>query len=102
MVDVTREKPPHHPYTVLAISFCLTGMGQVLNGQASRGLMMAFTALSLAWVSYNLTTPDHSFLGRYAGGFMIHAIALLDSYKVARLRQERWRLALESRFIKGS
>lgn len=43
-------------------------MGRVLNGEAHRGLMFAFTALSLAWVSYNLTTPDHSFLGRYAEG----------------------------------
>lgn len=94
-MTVPREKPPHRPYTVLAVALVLTGMGQVLNGQAGRGLMMAFTALSLAWVSYNLTTPDHSFVGRYAGGFMIHAVALMDAYKVARLRWEHWRRITE-------
>lgn len=80
-----RPKPPN-PVLVMAVAAVLTGMGQVVNGQANRGLMMAFTALSLAWVSYNLTTPDHSFVGRYAGGFMIHAIAFMDAYRMARFR----------------
>ena len=95
------ERPPHHPYTVLAVAAVLTGMGQVLNGQAQRGLMMAFTALTLAWVSYHLTTPEHSFVGRYAGGFMIHAIAILDAYKIARLRLARWHEAREASPQKG-
>ncbi|MBK0327829.1 hypothetical protein I5535_11040 [Rhodobacteraceae bacterium F11138] len=87
------EKRPPHPYTVLAVASVLTGMGQVMNGQAARGLMMAFSALSLAWVSYNLTTPEHSFAGRYAGGLMIHAIALMDAYRGARFRWASWRQA---------
>ncbi|WP_417728216.1 hypothetical protein [Roseovarius sp.] len=86
-------RPPYHPYLVLAVSSVLTGMGQVMNNQAHRGLMLAFTALTLAWVSYNLTTPEHSFVGRYAGGFMIHAIALMDAYKVARIRRAEWERA---------
>ena len=92
MTDHTSQsdRPPYDPRLVLAVSSILTGMGQVLNGEAHRGLMFAFTALSLAWVSYNLTTPEHSFLGRYAGGFMIHAIALMDAYKGARIRRARW------------
>ncbi|SFT93761.1 hypothetical protein [Sedimentitalea nanhaiensis] len=85
----TAKRPPN-PYVVLAVASVLTGMGQVINGQAARGLMMAFTALSLAWVTYNLTTPDHSFVGRYAGGLMIQAIALMDAYRVARFRWETW------------
>lgn len=88
-----RDDRPFHPYTVLAASAVLTGIGQVLNGQPSRGLMMAFTALVLAWVSYNLTTPEHSYVGRFAGGFLIHAIALMDAYKVARIRWEQYRHA---------
>jgi hypothetical protein len=82
---------PVRPLVVAAVAAVLTGMGQVLNGQANRGLMMAFSALTLAWVSYNLTTPDHSFLGRYAGGFAIHAIAFMDAYWMARIRYENWK-----------
>lgn len=84
------NRPPH-PALVMVVSAFLTGIGQVLNGQANRGLMMAFTGLSLAWVSYNLTTPDHSFVGCYAGGFMIHAIAFMDAYRVARFRWQDWK-----------
>ncbi|MBU3261713.1 MULTISPECIES: hypothetical protein [Roseovarius] len=87
---IDMPKPPN-PALVMAVAAVLTGMGQVMNGQANRGLMMAFTALSLAWVSYNLTTPEHSFVGRYAGGFMIHAIAFMDAYRVAKFRWQEWK-----------
>lgn len=89
MKRTSKAALPPHPYLVLAVAALLPGVGQVLNGQAQRGLMMAFTAFVLAWVSFNLTTPDHSFVGRYAGGFLIHAIAFLDAYKVARFRRAR-------------
>lgn len=81
-------KPPFHPYLVLAIAVLLPGMGQVFNNTPGRGLMMAFSMLSLGWISYHLTTPDHSFLGRYAGGFFIYAISILDAYRWARYRWE--------------
>jgi hypothetical protein len=86
--DAKAVKPPLHPYAVLAIAILLPGMGQVLNATPQRGLMMAFMTLSLGWVSFHLTTPDHSFLGRYAGGLFIYAISVLDAYKWARVRWE--------------
>lgn len=91
MSETSEAARPPHPWKVLAVASVLTGMGQVLNGQPSRGLMMAFTALVLAWVSFHLTTPEHSFVGRYAGGFLIHAIAMMDAYKLARIRWEEYR-----------
>ena len=47
----------------------------------------------LGWVSYHLTTPDHSLLGRYAGGWFVYAMSLLDAYKWARVRhaEHEWR-----------
>jgi hypothetical protein len=86
--ETSTPKPPLHPYVVLAIAVVLPGVGQVVNGTPQRGLMMAFMMLSLGWVSWHLTTPDHSFLGRYAGGLFIYAIAALDAYKWARVRWE--------------
>ncbi|WP_425450235.1 hypothetical protein [Virgifigura deserti] len=81
-------KPPFHPYLVLAVAIALPGMGQVVNGTATRGLTMAFSMLSLGWVSYHLTTPEHSLVGRFAGGFFIYAISVLDAYRWARYRWE--------------
>lgn len=81
-------KPPLHPYLVLAVAIVLPGMGQVLNATPQRGLMMAFMMLSLGWVTWHLTTPEHSFAGRYAGGLFIYAISVLDAYRWARVRWE--------------
>lgn len=81
-------KPPLHPYIVLAIAALLPGMGQVVNATPQRGLMMAFMMLTLGWVTWHLTTPEHSLVGRYAGGLFIYAISVLDAYKWARVRWE--------------
>jgi hypothetical protein len=85
---------PLHPYVILAVAVVLPGMGHVLARVPGRGLTFAFFMLLLGWVSFHLTTPEHSVLGRYAGGFLIYAISILDAYKLARLRWERVRRGL--------
>ena len=52
-----------------------------------------FFALSLGVVTYHLTTPAHSFIGRHAGGFFIYAIMVMDAYLWARYRHGRWQQA---------
>jgi len=84
-----QSKPPFHPYLVLAMSV-FPGVGQIFNGDSKRAFMFAFSMLSLGWITYHLTTPDHSFLGRYAGGIFVYAMSVLDAYKRARLRWELW------------
>lgn len=85
-------KPPVNPYMVLLVSILLPGVGHVLNNQAKRGMIMLFFMISLAWVTYHLTTPQHSFLGRHAGGLFVYAMSVLDAYKWARYRWEYYRL----------
>lgn len=79
-------KPPLHPYWVLAIAILLPGVGQVLNNTPTRGVMFLFFIMSAGWVTMHLAPPDASFVGRYAGGFLIYAISVLDAYKWARYR----------------
>jgi hypothetical protein len=79
-------KPPLHPYWVLLIAVVLPGVGQVVNNTPSRGIMFLFFMMSLGWVSMHLAPPDASFIGRYAGGFFIYAISILDAYRWARYR----------------
>lgn len=83
-------KPPLHPRLVLIAAVLLPCFGQVLNGTAARAVVMAFFMLSLGVVSWHLTTPAHSFVGRHAGGIFIYAIAVLDAYKWASYRWARF------------
>ena len=75
-----------HPLVVLAVAIVLPGVGQVLNRTPVRGLVFVFYMLLLGTITYHLTTPDHSFLGRYAGGLFVYAISILDAYRWAAYR----------------
>lgn len=79
-------KPPVHPLWVLLIAVSLPGVGQVINNTPKRGLMFLFFIMSLGWVTMHLAPPDASFVGRYAGGFFIYAISIMDAYRWARYR----------------
>lgn len=83
-----RVRPPLHPYVVLAVAMVLPGMGQVLNNMLTRALVMLFFMMTFGVISYELTTPAHSFIGRHAGGIFIYAISVLDAYRWARYRWE--------------
>lgn len=78
---------PLPPLLVLAVAIVLPGMGQVLNGMLVRAWVMLFFAFALGMVTYRLTTPEHSFIGRHAGGFFIYAIMVMDAYLWARYRR---------------
>lgn len=85
------DKPPLHPYAVLALAILLPGMGQVAVGQPQRGFGFAFFTLMLAVLSWHTTTPEQSFVGRAAGGLFVWALAIPDAYRLARLKYEAWR-----------
>lgn len=85
--EATRRPP--HPALVLCVAAVLPGMGQVLNGMTTRALTFIFFMFMLGMVSWHLTTPEHSFVGRHAGGFLVYAISVIDAYRIARLR-EAW------------
>ncbi|MSR14807.1 MAG: hypothetical protein EXR86_09660 [Gammaproteobacteria bacterium] len=70
---------PHHPYRILAVSLLLPGVGQFLLGQPRRGLAFVFLIVMLGSVTFHLTTPAHSLVGRYTGGIFIYGIAVLDA-----------------------
>lgn len=79
-----------HPYKVILIAALLPGVGQVFNNMPVRGITMLFFTIILGWVSYYTTTPEHSYLGRYAGGLFIYSISILDAYRWARYRWEHF------------
>jgi hypothetical protein len=83
-------KAPLHPYVILAVAIVLPGFGHVLCAQPTRGLVFQVFMILLGIVTWHLTTPDHSFVGRIAGGLFVYAISLPDAYRIARLRWAAW------------
>lgn len=84
---------PLNPHLVLAIAALLPGMGQVLNHQPVRGLIFACFALLLGGFTLKTAAPEVSFVGKVSGGLFVWAMALLDAYRVARIRRAIWERA---------
>ena len=76
------------PLPLLSIAVLLLGVGQVPNNTPQCGVMFVFITLSLGWITLHMAPPDASFVGRYAGAFLIHASSILDTYRWGRLRWE--------------
>jgi|GEM_PF-378770 len=85
------EARPRHPYVVLAAALVLPGSGHVLNGNPTRGLIMLFYIVLLGIVTAHFAAADQSILARYAGGWFVYAVSVIDAYRAARYRWERYR-----------
>jgi len=76
------------PWMVLLVAVVLPGAGHVLARLPVRGLVFAFYTLLLGVVTWNLTTPETSLVGRLAGGLFVYAISVLDAYTWATRRAQ--------------
>jgi hypothetical protein len=83
-------KRPINPYIVLAVALLLPGVGQVLNRQPVRGLIFVCFAVLLGGFTLKTAGADVSFVGKIAGGLFVWAMAVMDAYKTARIRQAVW------------
>lgn len=79
---------PLNPYLVLALAIVLPGAGHVALGQPYRGFGFAFYSLLLALLTWHLTAPGISFVGRSAGGLFVWALSIPDAYRIARMNYE--------------
>ena len=77
---------PLNPNLVLAGAILLPGAGQVLNRQPMRGLIFVVFVILLGAFTLKTANPDVSFVGKFAGGFFVWAMAIFDAYRTARLR----------------
>lgn len=88
---MSEPRRPLNPYAVLALAVALPGVGHVAVGQPQRGFGFAFFSLLLALLSWHTTTPEHSFIGRSAGGLFVWALSIPDAYRIGRLHYEKWK-----------
>ena len=80
---------PMNPYLVLLLAIILPGAGHVAVGEARRGLAFALFVVLFSVLTYMTTTPDHSFIGRHAGGLFVWALSIPDAYRRARINAAR-------------
>lgn len=83
-------RKPYPVWVVTAVAFVLPGGGQVLNADPIRGIIMQFFMMLLAFITYMVTSPDISYFGRFAGGFFIYIVSVLDAYSIAKKRSHAW------------
>ena len=81
---------PANPYLVLASAVLLVGSGQVWNRQPLRGLTFIFFTVLLGGFTLMTAAPEASLVGKLAGGLFVHAMAIFDAYKTARVRHTVW------------
>ena len=84
-----RRPNPSNPYAILALAIVLPGSGHVFSGVAARGLQFLFFMIVIGWATSKIAPEQATFIGRYAGGFFIYALSILDAYKIARIRYAR-------------
>ena len=77
------------PVLVLAAAVFLPGAGHVMVGQARRGLLLQMFMILLALITWHLTSPSQSLVGRLAGGLFVYAVSIPEAYRFARLRAAR-------------
>lgn len=82
-----------NPRLVLVLAILFPGAGHVAIGQTPRGLCFALFSILFMALSYLTTTPEHSFIGRHAGGLFVWALSITDAYRLARIRYEAFRRA---------
>lgn len=83
-------KKPRPVWFVTLMAFVLPGSGQVFNGAPARGVIMQFGMVMGAFITYQLTTPDISPLGRMAGGLLVYVFSIVDANGIAKLRIKAW------------
>jgi len=77
---------PRHPLLVLLAAILLPGFGHTLSGFPLRGLTLQMFMIVFGLITWHLTTPQQSLVGRLAGGVFIYAVSIMDAYRLAKLR----------------
>jgi hypothetical protein len=84
-------RAPLHPYLVLLIAAVAPGSGHWAVGNIQRGVMFAWFMIVLGWITWRITGPEVSPIGRLAGGILVYTISILDAYRIARFRWAQYR-----------
>lgn len=83
-------KKPKPVWFVTLMAFVLPGSGQWLNGAPARGIIMQFSMVFAGYITYQITAPDISPIGRLAGGLLVYVFSIVDANGIAKRRVSAW------------
>jgi hypothetical protein len=63
---------------IVLASLVVPGSGHVLMGKSLRGLLFVFWMAIMGYLTWQLTTPAISLIGRLSGGLAVWAISVLE------------------------
>ncbi|GAA0181671.1 hypothetical protein SH2C18_41730 [Clostridium sediminicola] len=83
---IINKKPKEKIFNWLIIvaAIFVPGSGHVFLGKPVRGLFLIFWMFIFGYITFQLTTPEISFIGRLSGGFAIWTISVLEVYRIVR------------------
>jgi signal peptidase I len=100
--SVFRERKP---LFALALSFLLTGMGQVYNGKLRKGILFFAASLIVPFLLFQLSVvgPDQTLIVLFALFLLadpgIFVWAALDAWKQAKRSERNYRLKIYNKFL---
>jgi hypothetical protein len=83
-----RNKLPK--FVILLLSILIPGMGHLLLGRQVRGLIFIFWIIIFTYITFQLSTPDISALGRLSGGIAVWLLSVLEVYKILRKSKQAY------------
>jgi len=67
----------------------IPGSGYVLLGKPMRSLQLLFFIGFFGFITYNLTDINISPIGRFAGGFAVWALSVVEVQRMVKLRNSK-------------
>jgi len=67
----------------------IPGSGYVILGRPMRALQMLFFMGFFAFITYNLSGADISPVGRFAGGFAVWVLSVIEVQRMAKVKAVR-------------
>jgi len=68
-------------YLPLLITIVIPGSGYVFLGRPMRGLVMLFWMIIFGYLTFMISSPEISFIGRISGGLAVWMLSVIEVYR---------------------